>query len=145
MSSLDQVRQAVVQKIYSSGFFAQFPDVKLQLPNQAFAVPESLAYVKLSIVHGDSDPAQIGKTVEIDRSVGFIQFDVVIPLDVGTKNQNDIADYLGKVFRRLQLPTTSAGTLNFRTPNLLTSGQERGADKLILRIPFRRDEYFRNE
>ena len=140
MSALDEVRQAIIQKLVSSGFATTFPDVMVQLPNQSFNVPTDKTYVKLTIIHGDSQQAQLSNTRQVDRYVGLLQFDVVTPLDVGTKKQNDVTDALGKIFRRSEIQTNTAGTLIFKTPNLLTVGQERGAERVVIRIPFRRDE-----
>lgn len=140
MSALDQVRQAVIQKLIASGFAATFPDVPIQYPNTSFKTPDDKTYIRLSIIQGDSIQAQLSNTRSVDRHVGILQFDVVTPLDVGTKKQNDVADFLGKVYRRTNVVTPSAGTLVFKTPSTLTVGQERGADRLVVRIPFRRDE-----
>jgi len=140
MSALDEVRQAITTKLSTSGFHSTFPNVSIAMPNQPFTAPTDKTYVRLSIIHGDSIQAQLSTTNEVDRHVGILQFDVVVPLDVGTKNQNDVADYLGKIFRRSSLVTPTAGTLIFKTPNNLVVGQERGADRIVVRLPFRRDE-----
>lgn len=140
MSALDEVRKVITQKLATSGFATTFPDVPIQFPNQAFTTPDDKTYIKISIMHGDSDQMQIATTRQIDRYIGILQFDVVTPLDVGTIKQNNVADFLGKIFRRLNLPTTTAGTIIFRTPSIMTVGQERGADRIVVRIPFRRDE-----
>jgi hypothetical protein len=140
MSALDEVRKAITQKLISSGFTTAFPDVPIQYPNQAFETPIDKTYIRLSIIHGDSIQAQLTNTRQVDRHVGILQFDVVTPLDIGTKKQNDVADFIGKVYRRTNIPTVSAGTLVFKTASNLVVGQERGADRVVVRIPFRRDE-----
>jgi hypothetical protein len=140
MSALDEVRKAITEKLISSGFIAAFPDVPIQYPNQSFETPDDKTYIRLSIIHGDSIQAQLTNTRQVDRHVGILQFDVVTPLDSGTKKQNDVADYLGKIYRRSNIPTTTAGTLVFKTASNLVVGQERGADRVVVRIPFRRDE-----
>jgi hypothetical protein len=140
MSALDEVRQAITQKLATSGFTTTFPDVPIQFPNQPFETPDNKTYIKISIIHGDSDQAQLAKTREIDRHVGILQFDVITPLDSGTMKQNNVSDFLGKIYRRQSIPTLNAGTLIFRTPSHLVVGMERGADRVVVRIPFRRDE-----
>lgn len=140
MSALDEVRKAVTSKLQTSGFASTFPDVPIQYPNIAFSPPADKTYIRISIIQGDSIQAQLTTTRQIDRHVGILQFDVVTPLDSGTSKQNDVADFLGKIYRRAAIPTLSAGTLNFKTPSILTVGQERGADRLVVRIPFQRDE-----
>ena len=142
MSALDEVRQFIIQKLNTSGFGSSFPDVPIQVPNQPFATPPDKTYINVSIIHGESEPAQITQTRQVDRHVGILQFDIVTPLDIGTKKQNDVADYLSKIFRRSSIQTASAGTLIFRTPNYIVVGSDRGADRLVVRIPFRRDEQF---
>lgn len=142
MSALDQVRQAITQKLAMSGFTTTFPDVPIEFPNKPFETPDNKTYIKVSIIHGDSDQAQLAKTREIDRHVGILQFDVISPAESGTKKQNDVADFLGKIYRRQNLPTLNAGTIVFRTPNHLVVGMERGAERMVVRIPFRRDEEF---
>jgi hypothetical protein len=139
-SPLDQVRQAITQRLASSSFVATFPNVPIQFPNQPFVTPDDKTYIKTSIIQGDSTQAQLSTSHEVDRYVGILQFDVVTPLDVGTMKQSDVADFLGKLYRRSNLVTLSAGTLVFRTPSILTVGQERGADRIVVRIPFKRDE-----
>jgi hypothetical protein len=140
MSALDEVRKAVTEKLLSSGFSTTFPDVPIQYPNQSFETPDDKTYIRLSIIHGDSIQAQLAATRQVDRHVGIVQFDVVTPLDVGTKKQNDVADFLGKIYRRTNIQTATAGTLVFKTPSNFVVGQERGADRVVVRIAFRRDE-----
>lgn len=142
MSALDEVRQVITTKLKTSGFSTTFPDVPIQYPNQAFSAPDNKVYVKVTIIAGDSIQAQLTNTNQVDRHVGIVQFDIVAPLDSGTKKQNDVADYLGKLFRRQNIPTLTAGTLVFKTPNNVNVGSERGADRQVVRIPFRRDERY---
>lgn len=142
MSALDEVRQAITTKLSTSGFTAAFPNVTIAFPNQPFETPDNQTYINVSIIHGDSQLAQISTDKSIDRHVGILQFDVVTPLDSGTKLSGDIADFLGKTYRRLAIATPSAGTLIFKTPTHLVVGQERGAYRLVVRIAFRRDEQF---
>lgn len=140
MSALDEVRQAITQKLLTSGFSTAFPDVPVQYPNQAFQTPDDKTYIRLTIIHGDSIQAQLTNTRQVDRYVGILQFDVVTPLDSGTQKQNNVADFLAKVFRRTNIPTLTAGTIVFKTPSYLIVGQERGADRVVVRVPFKRDE-----
>lgn len=140
MSTLDEARQAITQRLVNGLAASPFAATKVKYPNQLFDQPQGAMWGAFNILWGDGIQASIGEP-SVDRYVGLIQFDIYQPDNSGTKASNDLADFVSKLFRRYQVKPSPNNALTFRTPSLSYLGStNRGFITTTVRVPFRRDE-----
>ena len=139
MSKIDEQRQTLTNKILTQ-FTPSYPDVPVWYPNQNFKEPEGSEWVKMSILGGESTQSNLGLTNITERHIGILQFDVVVPEDSGTKTANEIAEKLKTIFSRKDFIAGVGNCLRFQTAAITPRGVMHGSYRIVVRLPFRREE-----
>lgn len=116
----------------------QFPDVSLEMPNIKFTPTNGEPYVKYTILGGEGAAAEVGEG--IDRQVGVLQLDVLVPLNSGTGELTRLADYCVKMFAKQSAVLTDGAYLRHRAGYSKYLGENSGLARRACTIPYWRDE-----
>jgi len=135
--SLDSMR-VYVESTYQAAMQASHPSVPVRFDNINFQQPQT-AWADLCILSGKSFAANLGSKV-VDRHVGIVQVNILVPQRSGEKLANDLAEFSGQVFRRKNQILSDGAVARFRIPEFARSGQSLGFYSVIVRIPYWRDE-----
>ena len=139
-SSLDSVREELTRRVETAIASSSFSGTAIAYPNRPFSQPDNAVWIDMRILGGEGIQANLGET-PVERSIGILQFSVMMPEDKGTKVGNDLADFLGKLFSRKQFYTDANNRITFKVPSYhQADGIKRGFTMNVVRISFRRDE-----
>lgn len=81
---------------------------------------------------------------KIDRFIGELQLDVLVPSDVGNGLRDEVCDFLGDVFNEVETTLTDNARLRFKVPAFTEAGVKSEESRAIVSIPFWRDEAMKN-
>lgn len=115
------------------------PTPALWFDNLAFEPNISGNHIVLTILDGDSRPADIGNKT-VDRHVGIVQIDVLIPEDSGSAPAKKMADYFGNAFRKIDVILEDGARLVTKIPEYKNMGTKNSFYRYVISIPFKRDE-----
>jgi hypothetical protein len=139
-SSLDSVREELTRRVEVALASSPFSTIPMWYPNRPFIQPSNSIWVMMHIVGGEGIQANLGET-PVERHVGMLQFSIMMPEDKGTKQGNDLADFLGKKFSRAQFYTDNNNRLTFKVPQYnQVDTVSKGFITNNVRITFRRNE-----
>jgi hypothetical protein len=117
-----------LRKFFSDRWTATFPNTPIFAENQKVTPPspvditsrvdlEKNCYVKLNLLWGESQQADINGENPRFRTVGVIVVQLFAPSGYGTGAPMDFADAVASMFRRLRL-----GGMLFRSPHVTKVG-----------------------
>jgi hypothetical protein len=101
MSVTDQLRRILEGKAIAAANAAGLAG-KLKLPNNDFTPPKAEPWSNFWFKTGGSKQMELGGAQAFERTVGLIQFDVVVPEKSGDGEIARIADMLRSRFNRKQ-------------------------------------------
>lgn len=135
--SLESLR-VYAESALQSAMATAYPGVSVRYENARFHQPET-AFVDFCLLDGKSFAANMG-TRKVDRHVGVAQIDVMVPERSGTSQGNQIAEFAGKVFREQSAGLSDGARVIFRTPAFTYVGRQGGFYRIMVRVPYWRDE-----
>ena len=139
-SSLDSVREELTRRVEAALASSPFASTPVFYPNRPFVQPTNAVWIKMDVLGGLGTQANLGEN-PVERQIGILQFYVMIPENKGTKQGNDLADFLGKLFSRAQFYTDNNNRVNFKVPQYnQVDTITKGFVTNIVKITFRRDE-----
>jgi len=119
--------------------FETIQNVAVKYQNKKFDQPKEVIWVAFHIMGGDGFQASLG-TQPIERYIGMLQMDIMIPENSGMITANTLASAFGKVFSRRHIQVTDGVTSVFKPPLRPTFIEAMdGFARSIVRIPFRTD------
>lgn len=130
-----QVEQAV--KNYMT---ANYPAVPVKYENVPFNQPDG-PFVAVYVMSGDSFRANLGGNYRV-RHACLIQIDVLVPVDKGTKDANNMAEGLGLLFQEQDVLLSDGARVIYRTPTYETMSNQGGFYRKMVRIGATRDENY---
>lgn len=120
------------------GFY--HPNVQLQIANVDVDKDySSVARVAYAIMDGKGMRANLGNR-KVDRYVGELQLNIMVPKDDGNGVRDILADFLGDVFNEAEAILTDDARLRFKVPSFREAGIIGDSSVKIVSIPFWRDE-----
>ena len=128
-----------VETTLNSALAGSYPGTMLHFDNVAFAQPEG-AWVAVTLIDGKSRQTELGPKV-IDRHVGFVQIETLVPELTGTTTCRKMAEFCGNVFRRQTVYLPDGARVIYRIPEYISRGTNKGYYCIMSRIPYWRDEY----
>jgi hypothetical protein len=135
--SLDNQR-VVIETHFGTQFAISYPSTPVEYEGTDFDEPTSGVWVKLRIITGDSQQANLGINNIVERFSGFIQCEIVTPKGDGLKLPNEIKETIGRIFSRQQLSSVN-GDITFKTPSDMGHVQEEEKLVSIVRVSFIRN------
>lgn len=135
--SSENLRSVLVTR-FDAQFKAAYPTIPIKYPNQPFEQPLKAAWVDFRINEGKGNQANLGIVNVTDRNGGYVQVDVVVPKDSGTKAQNEMADFIGDIFKRQQYALTN-GQVTMMVPEKMPEVEIGETSVKPVRIPFSKD------
>lgn len=140
MSKLDDTRKEITQRVATALAASPYAATPFFYTNMKVLQPKNAMWGLLSIIWGDGLQADLGPN-PTERYENILQFDVIVPEESGTKAANDFGEFLAKIFSRTQFYASAGNSIVFRVPSYTWSNRtDAGTQRLIVRIPFRRDE-----
>lgn len=130
-------------RIYSesavqTGMRNTYPSIKVKFDNTPFVQPDS-TWCAFCIIDGRSAIVNIG-TLKVDRHVGFVQFDAMVPQNSGTSQANRLVEYFGHLFRDKVVGLSDGAKVVFKSPQFIPLGISNGFYRLCCRVSYWRDE-----
>lgn len=103
--------------------------------------PERVKALRVSyvIMGGKSKRANLGSR-KVDRHVGVLQLNVVVPESIGNGKRDRMADWLGSIFNEVEKILKDDSRLHFRVPEFRDLGTKLGESVKVVSIPYWRDE-----
>lgn len=135
--SLDLFRRLVETRI-STFMASNYPSVPVKYQNVEFIQPDGI-FLSVSPLEGEAFRTNLG-TPYIVRHPGLLQIDVLLPENTGTSQASLIAKALGDHFREKDLTLDNGDRAVFRVPSYPYSEDKRGYSRIMIRIPYHRDE-----
>jgi hypothetical protein len=133
-----ETMRAQVEGVALNGFSTTYPNVPIKFSNAPFSQPEG-PWVSVHIVEGNSMPASMGITA-VDRHVGFVQFDVLVPINTGTALADQIAEFAGNLYRRQDWHLSDGAYIRFKVPQYRYMGENDAYARFMMRCNYWRDE-----
>ncbi len=115
-----------------------YPTVSIEFPNIKFIPTKNEPYVRYTILGGEGAAAEVGDG--IDRQVGILQLDVLVPTNSGAGLLTRLSDYCVKMFARQSAVLTDGAYLRHRTGYSTYLGVNDGLARRSCSIPYWRDE-----
>jgi hypothetical protein len=135
--SYESMRQKVEGTV-QNGFGVTYPTIPIKFSNAPFTQPETM-WITVHIVEGNAMPASMGIKA-IDRHVGLVQIDVLAPINTGTAQADQVAEFAGNLFRRQNFVLTDGAYVRFKVPQYRYMGEDNGFARFMMRIAYWRDE-----
>lgn len=101
MNPTDQLRRILVAKAIAAANAAGL-EGKLKTPNNDFTPPKADAWANFWFKTGGSKQMELGGPMAFERTVGLVQFDVLVPEKSGDGQIARISDMLRARFNRKQ-------------------------------------------
>lgn len=117
---------------------ASYPGVPVKFPNVPWQQPET-TWVDIHVLDGKSFPAELG-VVAVDRHVGLVQVDVLIPRNQGTAVAIAMVEAICTQWRKQHVTLSDNAVLRFRVPEYHDLGENGGFYRMCGRVPYVRDE-----
>ncbi len=119
VSSYDDLRAMLEEQAWNACANAGLDETQISIDGYPFTQPDSTLWVQFSFEIGDTTPAELGVAARAnetgkgrERTVGFYQFDVLIPENTGTSPAIAMCDALRGWFRYQQWLVTDVGYVN---------------------------------
>lgn len=136
--SIPTMRKAVESRLYNH-LQAQVPPVHFTFENTKDRKPAEAPYVEMDILEGKSRRANLGGQ-RTTRHVGVLQIDVLYPKDTGKGPVEQIATGCADLFDEWSAILDDNARLNFRTPVIKGMGTKAEFVRVVVSIPYWRDE-----
>lgn len=130
-------------RVYSEGLVqtsmnSQYPAITVKYENAPFPQPDG-AWASFSVNDGHGLLVNIG-TRKVDRHLGIVQFDSLVPQNTGTSMANQVAEYIGNIFRDSQALLQDGSKVIFKAPSYISLGVQGGFYRICMRCGYWRDE-----
>lgn len=135
--SLESLR-VWAESTIQTAMHVSYPAISIKFDNSPFQQPDR-AWTAFCILDGKSVAVNLG-TVKVDRHVGVLQFDVLVPQNTGTSQANLIAEFGGKQFREKKISLSDGAVLTTKTPSLRHMGTSGGFFRICVSVGYWRDE-----
>ena len=122
-----------------SAMHISYPAVPIKFDNAPFKQPDT-AWTAFCLLDGKSTAVNLG-TIKVDRHVGLVQFDVLVPQNSGTKLANLICEFGGKQFRDQRVTLSDGAVVKFQTPSFRHMGTSGGFFRTVCSVVYWRDEF----
>lgn len=136
--SMDAHRQQAELTVQQAAATA-YPAVLLAWENVPFTQPET-TWMKTFLVEGRGFLTNLGRGRQIDRHVGLVQVDVMVPENVGTSPAIQLAEWAGKLFRLQTVSLADNAVVRYRVPEVANHGIQNGFFRTTMRVLYCRDE-----
>lgn len=100
-------------------------------------VPSDPPYVVVTFVEAEGHNAELSK--KLKRYVGYLQADVYVKENTGTKECNTICGAIMDILENKELSLTDDESLIYRVGMAQPMGDDNGKYRKMVRVPYRRD------
>jgi len=115
-----------------------YPAIPVKYDNARFIQPET-TWTSLRLIDGKSFGTNLGNH-KVDRHVGLIQFDVLVPEHTGTSQANTIASFIGDFMKNRKIGLSDGSSVVLRQPEYKNIGRNEGFYRVMCRVPYWRDD-----
>lgn len=129
---------AYLQKYTEMTTMTGMNNIPVKYDNIPFVQPDTV-WGAVCIIDGKSAIVNLG-TLKVDRHVGFVQFDVMVPQNTGTRQAAQLAEQFGKLFRDKIVSLDDGAKVVFKSPQFITLGISNGFYRMCCRVAYWRDE-----
>jgi len=99
--------------------------------------PNKAPYIKFTYNESESHNAAIGG--QIQRHIGFVQVDVYVKENTGSKDSNIICDAIVTILTNQELDLGNSEQLTYRVGMTQEIGEEQSFYRQMVRVPYFRD------
>lgn len=135
---------AIEAKEIEEHFETEYDETAIRWQNAPWKPADDVdEWIEFFVLSADSQAIGIGNDdTQRYRHVGLVQGDIYVPENTGTRRLREIADAFFSVFRGELVG--SGGNIEFMAPQPNNAGSSpvSGYVRLIVRVPFQRDELF---
>lgn len=118
--------------------FLTYHPIPIQWPNSEFAEPKNAPWGVFNFIDGDPFPASVGSG-RVNRYVGIIQIDVLVPEDTDMVAGMDMAETAAQVYADKTFTIEPGHYVRFKTGKIEAVGRQNGSYRFMARVPFQRD------
>jgi len=112
----------------------------VKFENNPFTPPLNQTWIALTILSGAGQVIALNDSANLRKKhLGTAVVQVFTPLGEGTGTGKREADLVANIFRDAVISAGVAGRIKFRTPNLITVGEDEGWYQYNVAIPFERN------
>ena len=120
---------------FNTGWASTTP-IKYQ--NVPMADPDGAEFVGFTVLNGPSNISSLGGVNTTHRFIGFVQIDIYVPENTGTKRARELAETAAVIFRDKRIDA-----MLFRQSDITNGAPPPdGYYRLTVTVPFQRDEIF---
>ena len=127
-----------VERRFASYMAADYPSVAVFFENP----PEHETYGEFAVCHvlaaEDVEPVGLGIDAK-SRNVGVVHLAINVKPEIGAGRAQDIAKFMGRIFRRVDGNVADEGNVVFKDPRIISRGEVNGRYRYIASIPYRYD------
>lgn len=117
---------------------ANYPDIPVHWPNRKSDQPDG-TFLWVNMILGEQQITNLG-SYKTFRHISMFQIDIYTPVDTGTKEISELADFLAKNLREREFQLSDGDRLLVKPPQMATPSAARGFARIMLRFPIWRDE-----
>lgn len=128
--SQDSVRADTLQH-----FIPRFSGAEIVVPNTE--EPNIFPFIEFSFVESEGHNAAVGR--KLKRHLGFVQVDVFVRENTGTKASNDLIQAIKDILENITLNATGNESITYSVGKAQPVGTTNGRYRQMVRIPYRRD------
>lgn len=116
-------------------FLPRFAGAKVVVPNTE--EPNTFPFIMFSFIESEADNAAIGRALK--RFIGFVQVDVLVKENTGTKTSNDLIQDIKDILENLTLEVSGKESITYSVGKSQPVSTSNGRFRQMVRIPYRRD------
>lgn len=135
--SLDTMR-SYAENSLATFMNANYPSVPVKYSNVPWRQPET-EWVDIHVLDGKAFAAELGR-VAVDRHVGLLQVDVLVPRNTGTSAAFQLIEAICNIWRKVDVSLSDNAVVKFRIPEFHDMGENGGFYRVCGRVPYIRDE-----
>jgi hypothetical protein len=131
--TIDEIRIAVLDTIDAASWATLGNPVKppIHRPNHPFKAPANTLWIRPTVLMADTEEGEIGD-VGVSEQVGALIVQTFAPLETGSQKSNQMAVFLGNLFRRKDISGA-----RFGEPTIREIGSDGGFYQVNVSIPLR--------
>lgn len=134
----DSTQRRYIENRLKEHLTLTYPAVFFEFNNTKDDPRDGQSRVFYQIMTGKGVRANLGS--KVDRHVGELQLDILVPEDTGNGLRDQIADYLAGIFNENEAVLTDNSRLHFKVPGSKEMGVKNGLSRKVVSIPFWRDD-----
>lgn len=134
----DSAQRRYIENRLKEHLTLTYPAVFFEFNNTKDDPGDKQPRVFYQIMSGKGARANLGS--KVDRHVGELQLDIMVPEDTGNGLRDQIADFLSGIFNEAEAVLADNSRLHFKVPGSKEMGVKNGLSRKVVSVPFWRDD-----